>query len=127
MDQTPKRQRTWANKFRDALRGVQLGVSGQNSFAVHGVVTVLVIVAGAVLRVSRTEWCILTLCITHVLVVEMLNSALESLAKAVDDQHNTALGTALDVASGAVLVTAIGAVTIGIIVFLPHLWLRLIG
>lgn len=122
MDAKPTRERTWANKFRDAFRGVRLGVSGQSSFAVHGVATVLVIVAGAVFRVSPHEWCLLALCITGVLAVEMLNSAIESLAKVVDDQHNTALGAALDIASGAVLVTAIGAVTIGMIVFLPHLW-----
>jgi len=127
MDPTPTRKRTWADKFRDAFRGVRLGVSGQSSFVVHGLVTVLVLIAGVALRVSQTEWCILVLCITNVLAVEMLNSALESLAKAVDDQYNAALGKALDVASGAVLVTAFGAATIGLMVFVPHLWSLLIG
>ena len=127
MDSTPTRKRSWTNKFRDAFRGVRLGVFGQSSFAVHGVVTVLVLIAGAVLRVSQIEWCILTLCIMHVLATELFNTALESLAKAVDLQENPVLGTALDIASGAVLVTAIGAATIGAIVFLPHLWPLLIG
>lgn len=122
MDPTPTRKRIWADKFRDAFRGVRLGVSGQSSFVVHGLVTVLVLIAGAALRVSQTEWCILVLCITNVLAVEMLNSALESLAKAVDNQYNAALGKALDVASGAVLVTALGAVTVGVMVFVPYLW-----
>ncbi len=127
MDSTPTRKRSWTNKFRDAFRGVRLGVSGQSSFMVHGVAMVAVIVAGAALRVSQTEWCILTLCITHVLAAEMFNTSLEALAKAVDRQENPFLGTALDVASGAVLVTAIGAATIGMIVFLPYLWPLVIG
>jgi diacylglycerol kinase len=127
MDPMPTPKRTWADKFRDAFRGVRLGVSGQSSFVVHGLVTVLVLIAGVVLRVSQIEWCILVLCITNVLAVEMLNSALESLAKTVDDRYNAALGKALDVASGAVLVTAFGAATIGVMVFVPHLWPLLIG
>ena len=127
MDPKPTRKRTWADKFRDAIRGVRCGVSGQSSFLVHGVATVLVLVAGTVLRVSQTEWCLLTLCITIVLTAEMFNSALELLAEAVDKEQNSVLGTALDVASGAVLVTVIGAVIVGVLVFVPHLWPLLIG
>ncbi|HJN12348.1 MAG: diacylglycerol kinase family protein [Pirellulaceae bacterium] len=127
MDPTPTRKRAWADKFRDAFRGVRLGVSGQSSFLVHGVAAALVLFAGAVLRVSQIEWCLLTLCIANVLAAEMFNSALELSAKAIDEQRNPVLGAALDVASGAVLVTAIGAVTVGLIVFVPHLWPLLIG
>ena len=127
MDPKPTLKRTWTDKFRDAFRGVRCGVSGQSSFLVHGVVTVLVLIAGAVLRVSLTEWCFLTICITIVLAAEMFNSALELLAETVDQQQNSVLGTALDVASGAVLVTVIGAVIVGVTVFVPYLWPLLIG
>lgn len=121
-DSAPKPQRTWTAKFRDAFRGVRLGVTGESSFLIHGLVAALVVIAGAVFRVSRTEWCLLILCIAGVLVAEMFNSALESLAKAVDEEQNPALGAALDIASGAVLLAAIAAATLGAMVFLPHLW-----
>ena len=125
MDTGAKTRRTWAAKFRDAMRGVRIGVAGESSFLVHGVATVVVLIAGAVLRVSQTEWCILALCIAGVLVAEMFNTALEALAKAVDEQQNPALGAALDIASGAVLLAAIAAATVGVLVFVPHLWLLL--
>lgn len=122
MDTVPKTNRTWAAKFRDAFRGVKRGISGQSSFGVHGVMAGVVVAAAAALQVSQTDWCLLILCITGVLVAELFNSALEYLAQAVDHQHNEALGAALDIASGAVLVAAIGAAILGAIVFLPYLW-----
>lgn len=122
METGPKTKRTWAAKFRDALRGARLGVSGEISFLVHGVIGTLVLVAGAVFHVTATDWCLLTLCIAGVLVCELFNTALEAMARAVDEQHNAALGAALDIASGAVLVAAFGAASVGLIVFVPYLW-----
>ncbi len=110
-------KRSWFKKFSDAGRGMWRGVRGQSSFAVHLIVACLVIVAGAVLQVDRIEWCILALCITIVLAAEMFNSALESMAKAIDAQHNLHLEYGLDIGSGAVLVTAIGAAAIGATIF----------
>ena len=127
MDARPHDKRTWVAKFRDALRGIRLGVTGEISFLVHGTVAVAVVIAAAVLRVSLAEWCVLTLCVVGVLAAELFNSALESLAKAVDEQHNSHLGAALDIASGAVLVAALGAVIVGALVFVPHLWPLLFG
>ena len=116
--------RSWPEKFRDAFRGIAVGVRGQASFDVHLVFAVLVIAAAAFLRVARTEWCVLLLCITVVLTAEMFNSALEYLAKAIDRRENREIAVALDIGSAAVLIAALGAVVVGTIVFLAHLGLR---
>jgi len=89
----------------------------ERSFHVHLVFAVLVIVAAIVLQVSRTEWCILLLCITIVFAAEVFNTALEHLAKAVDRSENRHIGSALDMGSAAVLAAAIGAVVVGCVVF----------
>ena len=102
-----------------------LGVRGQKSFAVHFIVTGLVIAAGVILGVKRIEWCILTLCITIVLCAEMFNSAIETIAKAIDSKENPHLARGLNICSGAVLVSAIGAAVVGATVFIFRLgvWL----
>ena len=115
------RSRFWRRKFRDALRGVWLGVRGQSSFMVHSIFTFAVIGFAAVLRMSLIEWCLLILCIASVLTAEMFNSSLESLAKAIDLQHNVHLKGALDISSAAVLIAAIGAAIVGTVVFLHRL------
>ena len=122
MNQPPERaSRTWAAKFRDAFRGVAIAVRGSSSFAVHLIAAVAVIGAAAALNLERLEWCILCGCIAAVLAAESLNSALESLARAVSDQYHPRVRDALDMGSGAVLVAALGAAAIGAMIFLPRL------
>ena len=113
--------RTWSAKFRDAFRGIALGVRGQSSFRVHLVFAVSVVAAGVVLRLSRIEWCVVLLCITAVLAAELFNSALERMAKAIDRRHNADVGAALDIASGAVFIAALGAAAVGATIFLFRL------
>ena len=115
------RKRTWSAKFRDAFRGIWFGTQGESSFVVHLAVAVAVLGAACYFRVGASEWCLLILCITAVLVCELFNSALEHLAQAVDTEFNRHIGRALDIASGAVLVAALGASAVGIVILLPRL------
>ena len=114
-------QRGWLAKFRNAWRGMIASMRGQSSFAVHAVVTLLVILCGFAFGLTRIEWCLLILCITLVAALETINSALEQLAKAVDTNFNPRVGRALDMASGAVLFGAIGAATVGLVIFVSRL------
>lgn len=111
----------WGAKFACALRGIARGAAGQSSFYVHLPAAVAVVVLGALLRVTPAEWGLLLLCITVVLAAELLNSALESLARAVAQEHNEHLAAALDISSGAVLVASAGAAIVGAIVFVYRL------
>ena len=117
-----QQERGWAEKFRDAFRGLKLGVHGQSSFFVHFFMGAMVIAAAVAMKVdSLTEWCLLILCITVVLTAEMFNSAIETLARAITDQHDPILGTALDIGSGAVLLASLGAAVVGLILFVNRL------
>ena len=53
-------------------------------------------------------------------VAEALNTALELLCDAVSPDFHPLVGKAKDVAAGAVLISAMGAATLGFIVFGPH-------
>jgi len=117
----PRGQRSWLEKFRDAFRGVPLGVWGQNSFYAHFVVAAFVIATAVVLRVSTIEWCVLVLCITVVLTAEMFNTALEHISREVTGEFSQRIRDALDIGSAAVLMAAVGSVVVGTIVFLPRM------
>ena len=110
----------WIRKFANAFRGVGLAVRGQSSFYVHFVFAIAVVGLAAFFRVTVVEWCLLLLCMTTVLTAEAFNSALEWMAKAVDRNHNPQLGGALDIASGAVLICAIGSAVVGLVILVPH-------
>ena len=109
--------RTWKTKFANAFRGLREGVRGGSSFAAHFVVTLAVIVAAALLRMSVAEWCILLLCITGVFAAEFFNTALEAIARAITKETDPNVRDALDIASAAVLTAAIGSVAVGAVMF----------
>ena len=50
------------------------------------------------------------------------NTALEKMADAVHPDKNDEIGNAKDLAAGSVLITAIAALIVGIIIFLPKLY-----
>ncbi len=120
-DEPVSPKRSWRRKFRDAFRGVKVGVRRQHSFSVHFAAAAAVIAAGVVLRVTLVEWCVLLLCIAGVLVAELFNSALESMAKAITHESHPHLGNSLDIGSAAVLVAAIGAAAVGTIILANRL------
>ncbi|MEQ8212018.1 MAG: diacylglycerol kinase [Lacipirellulaceae bacterium] len=118
----PDLKRRWHQKFSDAARGVKVAIRAEVSFYVHLFVTVLVVIIGMTLGLSKLSWCVLAICITGVLTAELFNSAIERLAKAITEETNAHIRDALDMASGAVLVAAIGASAIGIVVLGIPLW-----
>jgi len=85
------------------------------------VVTASVVAAGLFFQLSRGEWCWIVLAIAIVWTAEALNTAFEFLADAASPNFHPVVKEAKDVAAGAVLVTAVAAVVIGAIVFLPHM------
>ena len=111
-------RRTWSQKFADAFRGIARAVRRQSSFFVHLWVATAVVGSAVVLRVSLVEWCLLVGAIGVVLVAEVFNTAIESLAKALPVGRHPRIRDALDMAGGAVLLSAVAAAVIGAIVFL---------
>jgi len=116
VDELPTSDPSWRRKFRDAFRGQKRGFRGESSFFVHFFAAAMVIVTAVALGADRTEWCLLLLCITLVLTAEMFNSAIERVAKAVDQNYNAHLRDALDIAAGGVLTAAVGAAIVGVVI-----------
>jgi diacylglycerol kinase len=120
-DVPPIPPRYWRDKFREAFRGVKLGVRGQASFFVHFFFAALVIAMAVALECDLIEWCLLIGCIGAVLVAEMFNSALETLFKGLDEASKQRIQGCLDISAGAVLLASITAVIIGAIIFLNRI------
>ena len=73
-------------------------------------------------RISNFEWLILILAIGCVISAEVMNTAIEIVVDMVQPNFHPLAGMAKDVAAGAVLVTTIQAIAIGMIVFFPRLF-----
>jgi diacylglycerol kinase len=111
-----RRSRGWVKKFLDSCRGVKIAIRGEVNYFVHLFATAIVVVIALQLGVTQLQWCLLTLCIVGVISAEMVNSAIERLARTITREHHPEIRDALDIASGAVLVMAIGSVIVGLLI-----------
>jgi diacylglycerol kinase len=112
----PPKKPGWAGKFAAAGTGIGQSLRRESSFHVHVPVALLVLALAIFLGLPTVELCLLLLCITIVFATELLNTAIEHLARAVDTQFNPQIRQALDVGSGAVLAAACGASTVGLLI-----------
>jgi diacylglycerol kinase (ATP) len=109
--------------FRHAGVGVATMLRSQHNAWIHAAATLVVISAGVVLRVTSVDWCLLIMAIVAVWVAEALNTAFEFLCDVASPEFHPLVKKSKDVAAGAVLLAAIGAVIVGAIVLLPYLWM----
>jgi diacylglycerol kinase (ATP) len=103
-----------------AVHGIIEMLRSQHNAWVHAVATLSVIVAGVIFGISTTQWCLLVLVITTVWVAEGLNTAFEFLCDVASPEFHPLVKKSKDVAAGAVLLSAVGAVSVGLIIFIPY-------
>ena len=96
-------------------------LASQHNAWIHLAATVLVGLAGWALGLNRFEWCWIVAAIMAVWVAEALNTAFEHLCDVVSPEFHPEVKTAKDVAAGAVLMTAAGAIAVGLLVLGPRL------
>jgi diacylglycerol kinase (ATP) len=106
---------------RHALRGIGVMLRTQHNAWIHAVATGAVLAAGLALRIGPGEWLAIVLAIVAVWTAEALNTAFESLCDVASPEFHPMVERAKDVAAGAVLIAAAGAVLIGLLVFGPRL------
>ena len=107
--------------FGFAIKGVSTLFRSEAHVQIHLLAVGAVTLAGFFFKISRSEWCIIALTCTIVLSAEAFNSAIETVIDLVSPGHHVLAGRAKDIAAGGVLITAIGAVVIGLLIFLPYL------
>src|SRR4029434_1510312 len=121
---TTKNTLTFSGRIRSvkfALRGIRTMVASQQNAWTHPAATIVVVAAGLAVGLSRSEWSWIVLAIVSVWTAEALNTAFEFLTDIASPNFHPIAGKAKDVAAGAVLLTAIGAVVIGGLIFGPKL------
>ncbi len=103
--------------FVCALRGAGDLFASQPHARIHLVASVAVVAAGIWFVLEGWEWGLVIVAIIAVWIAEGMNTAIEFLADAVHPDHHPLIGRAKDIAAAAVLFAALGAVLIGLVVF----------
>lgn len=116
-----RRARTFVESLQYAVLGLIHTVRTQRNMRVHSLLAFLVLMAAISLGVSSVELAILILTVAFVMVMETVNTAVEAVVDLVTDQYHPIAGIAKNVAAGAVLLSAVASVCVGVVLF----WSRL--
>lgn len=108
--------------LRYALAGLGFILRTQQNAWVHLAAAFVVIVTGIVLGLARADWLWVSSAIALVWFAEAMNTGFEYLCDVVSPEFNSAVEKAKDIAAGAVLITALYAVVVGILIFGPYLF-----
>lgn len=109
------------SSFGYAGSGFLILVSTQLNARIHLILTAVVLGLGVVLRLESLEWALVVFAISLVWLAEALNTAIEALADVVTREHHPGIKSAKDVAAAGVLISAVGALVVGLLVFVPRL------
>ncbi len=109
-----------------AFRGIYLTFKSERNFRVHLIALCVAVGLGLYLRISITEWCLIIFAIGFVLTAELFNTALERWCdEASGGKQSEIIRNAKDVSGGAVLLSAITALIIGIYILIVPLIQRI--
>jgi diacylglycerol kinase len=107
--------------FKFAQAGAQHVLSTQRNIWIHLAIGAAVLLAALWLRVNAAELAVLVLTVVVVIVAEMFNTALEEAVNLIKPEPHPLAGMVKNIAAGAVLLAAAGAVLVGLLIFIPRL------
>jgi diacylglycerol kinase (ATP) len=113
--------------FGHAFRGWLHVLKTQHNAWIHLVFASVVILAGLWLQLKPFDWAIIVLTIAMVFTAEFINTAIEAVVDLASPVHHPLAKVGKDVGAGAVLVSALAGIVIGLLILGPPLWARLVA
>jgi diacylglycerol kinase (ATP) len=112
-----------AKSFTYAGRGLRIFFSMTHNAWIQVTLFSVAIFLGVYFCITRTEWMMLVFAGGFVLVAEAFNTAIEVDIDLTSPTYHPYARDTKDVAAGAVLLSAITALIIGLIIFVPYILL----
>lgn len=110
-----------AQSFSHAGRGVRLFLKTTHNAWIHVLVLLLAICLGFYFKITHIEWMFLVLAAGFVFVAEAFNTAIEIDIDLTSPEYHPYARDTKDVAAGAVLISAVTAVVVGLFIFVPYI------
>lgn len=127
MDLKNKKNKWKHTKFKQsfyhACQGLKTVMGEERNLRFHLLAAAVALILGWILKLASTEWLWLCLSIALVLINEIWNTVAENIVDLVTGyQYNILAKKAKDMAAGAVLLSALFALIVALIIFVPKIW-----
>lgn len=116
------KNKTLKDSFFHAYEGINYAVTKEKNMHIHVTMTILVVVAGALFRISYGEWLVCLILIALVMSLELINTAIEAVVDMITTKEDPMAKVAKDASAGAVLISAVISTLIGFAIFLPRIF-----
>jgi diacylglycerol kinase len=107
--------------FVYAFNGLKIMIREETNSRIHLFAAICSVIAGILFKISSSEWIALVFAIGFVITIEIVNSAIENIADFVSPGKDDMIKKVKDLSAAGVLVSAITALAIGLIVFVPKI------
>jgi len=107
--------------FTHAYRGLQVLLKSEHNAWIHLALSIIAVTMGLYLHISNHEWIAIIICIGMVLAAEIFNTAIEHIANFVQPHQDLRIKMIKDLGAAGVFMTAISALIVGLIIFLPKI------
>lgn len=108
--------------FRYAFNGIKIMFHDEHNAWIHLAAAICVALAGIIFRLTPFEWIAIVFAIGLVFMLEAVNTSIEKLSDFVSPGKQEVIKKVKDLAAAGVLISAITALIIGLIIFLPKIY-----
>ncbi len=106
--------------FVYAGTGILYVLRHERNARIHLVFAIIAFISGVLLGLTNAELAGVFFSILLVFLAEVINTAFEKTLDLIDRNHNPQIQIIKDMAAGAVLIAALGAIAIGVVTFTPY-------
>ncbi|HET7098675.1 MAG TPA: diacylglycerol kinase family protein [Patescibacteria group bacterium] len=110
-----------AKSFKFAFEGLKVAILEGRNFRIQLFFAILAVILGVIYKISSADWLGIFLIVNLVLILELINTSLESIVDLVSPEIHDKAKIAKDVAAAAVLIASVTSILIGIFIFLPKI------
>ena len=110
------------DRFKIAFFGLITAFQEEVNFRIQCIVALVVVFLMVIMRLNAIEKSILLLTIFSVLSLELINSQIEKFLDILHPDHHPRVKIIKDFSAGAVLISAVGSIIIGLLIFSPYVF-----
>ena len=109
------------SSIKNSWNGLKVAYKNEQSVYIHLICTVILLLLSFLLKISTTQWLIIIAIIGLTLVVELLNTAIESTVDLVTKEFHPLAKVAKDTASAAEFILTLTSTIIALMIFISKI------
>lgn len=106
--------------FKYASEGLVAALKEEPNLKFHLLAGIVVLLLSFLLEISKQELITIVIVIGFVIAIELTNTAIEAIVDTFTDKQHQGAKLAKDISAGAVLVSALTSIIVGLIIFVPY-------